>query len=164
MSNAEQLWSDLRGHFANAQEIISEIIATKAWEPLGYSTFAEAWTDRMAGVPLATEVVRAHVVYALFDDGLSEEEAVQALGIGSRVGISAAKRLKEQHELGVPAALASTRVRSHFRNKPSPPKTIHVELSPDEYAEFKAIAIAREMDVAELASVAVREYFSKVMA
>lgn len=164
VQQAEALWSSLRDAFANAEKVIIEIISSKAWEPLGYKSFAEAWTDRMAGVPLATDVVRAHVVYALFDNGLDEVEAVQTLGIGSRVGVSAAKRLKEQHEAGVPPSMASTRVRSHLRNRPSAPRTIHVPLSADEYAEFRDLALSRGVDVSELAAEVLREYFAKVAA
>lgn len=61
---ASALWADLRGSFINAEKRIVEIIELKAWEPLGFESFAEAWASKMHGIRLATEEVRAHVVYA----------------------------------------------------------------------------------------------------
>lgn len=64
---AEALWVSLRSALVNAEAAIVEIIKTRAWEPLGYDTFAQAWNDRMRGVKLAA-ACNTHIVYALLDE------------------------------------------------------------------------------------------------
>lgn len=162
VAKAEKLWSELRELFVNAEAKIKEIIETRAWEPLGYGSFAEAWNDRMAGVRLATDAARAYVVYALFDDGLDEGGVAAALPPGSGVGPSAIKALRRQRSNGVPADFAV--VREHLRAKPGEPRYVHVELSPDEYENFKAIAEKRNLNFASESAKAVRAHFRKLEA
>lgn len=162
-AQASNMWTELRSHFVNAEEAIAAIIESKAWEPLGYSSFAAAWAERMDGVPLATDAARAHVVYALFDCGLTDQQALEATGIGSRVGPAAIKRLREQKESGVSADLATTRVRSHYRGRPTAPRTVHVPLSAGEYSEFRDAAAEQELDTGSLAALIIREYLNKAM-
>lgn len=152
---AEALWASLREAFANAEAIIKQIIETKAWEPLGYASFAAAWNDRLAGMRLATDCMRAHVAYALFDSGLGVEDVVKATGIGDQ----SAKRLHEQRSNGVPPNQASTRVRAYVRAKPSEARTLHVELTAGELESFKGIAAARGLDVQAEAVKALRKHF-----
>ena len=49
-SEALNLWDELKRGFVNAERVLVRIINERAWEPLGYSSFNEAWTDRMQGV------------------------------------------------------------------------------------------------------------------
>ena len=56
---ANSMWDGLRGHFTNAADAIREIIEARAWEPLGYTSFAQAWKSEMCDVTLAREI-RAH--------------------------------------------------------------------------------------------------------
>ncbi len=160
---AESLWSDLRDAFVNAERKIKEIIEAKAWEPLGYDTFAEAWNDRMAGVRLATDAARAHVVYALFDDGASDEQVYETVGgIGSGVTPDAIKTLKRQKSNGVPVNRATTRVKSHDRERPTAPKTVRVELTPDEFDQYKTVVKRLNLDLADEAGKALRAHFRKL--
>lgn len=152
---AEALWSSLRDAFANAEKIIVTICETKAWEPLGHASFAEAWTARLRGLRLTTDVMRAHVVYALFDSGLDVEEIIQATGVGDR----SVAALARQRASGVPAGLATTRVRAHDRALPSEARMLHVELSPGELETFKSIAASRGLDVQDEATKALRKHF-----
>lgn len=154
---AEKLWAELREAFANAEAIIKQIIETKAWEPLGYPTFAAAWNDRLAGLRLATDCMRAHVAYALFDSGLGVEDVVKATG--GQIGDRAAAALARQKTNGVPPNLATTRVRAHERVLPAPPSVLHVSLTPDELASFKGIAESRGLDVQAEAVKALRAHF-----
>ena len=160
-AQATKLWSDLRGHFVNAEKKIIEIIEARAWEPLGFESFAEAWASKMQGVPLATDAVRAHVVYAMLDGGLTDSEVLDATGIGSQIGPNSVDALRRQRSNGVPASSASTRVRSHIRRNPSAPRTVHVQLSADEYAAFRECAAERESDTATLAAQLIREYLER---
>lgn len=155
---ARKLFDDLRSGFINQERLIKEIISTKAWEDLGYETFVDAWNVEMKGVPLATEGLRAHVVYAMFDEGLNTDEVISSLGVGSRVGPRSVEVLKRQHRNGVPAALATTRVREHDRRTPpDEPRTVHVRLTPDEYASLKALAAHQDTDPAEVVAELIRE-------
>jgi len=156
-SQAEALWDSLRDAFANTEKVIVTIIETRAWEPLGFDTFAQAWMARMSGIRLATEMMRAHVAYALFASGLSDAEAQKAVGFS--IGTEAIRRLREQSEMGVPPSLATTRVRSHERSKPSAPETLHVRLTPDELSMFRELAEVRGLDVQAEAAKAVRAHF-----
>lgn len=163
-AQALRMWTDLRGHFVNAETAIAEIIATKAWEPLGFASFAEAWADRMQGVPLATDSIRAHVVYAMFEVGLDDAAVLAATGIGSQVGPRSVAALRRQRSAGVPAGMASTRVRSHMRCKPSQPHIVHVSLQPSEYESFRSLAAELRADPAELAAGLIREYLKRQVA
>lgn len=62
---AGDLWDSLRDNLVNAEATLAKIIETRAWEPLGYSNSLEAWNDRLKGVRLATDAMRAAVVYAM---------------------------------------------------------------------------------------------------
>ncbi|WP_072689345.1 hypothetical protein [Rhodococcus marinonascens] len=161
-TQAAAMWSDLRGHFVNAERKIIEIIEARAWEPLGFESFAEAWASKMAGVRLATDEVRAHVVYAMFDGGMDDEQINANLGVGSGVSDRQVKVLRRQRSNGVPVSLASTVVRSHYRRRPSEPRTIRVELHSAEYARYVAIAKDLERDVADIATEAVRLAFGEL--
>lgn len=134
-SEAEKLWADLAGGFATIERIIPEIIKGRAWEPLGYATFAEAWTDRLKGHRLATDYLRAAVVFQMFKEGLSDEEVIRTSGVAD----SRVKTLREQHELGIPAEAASTVVRSHERSLPSPPFVVRIELNHHERVRFQEL-------------------------
>lgn len=157
---AESLWADLREAFVNAEVTLVKIIEARAWEPLGYGSFPEAWAGRMGGVRLASEAVRCHVVYALLSEGQTDEQIVSTLG--GQVGDQAISRLREQRDMGVPAGLATTRVRSHERSRPSPPETLHVRLTPAELADFKALADALGRDMRDEAAMAIRAHFRRL--
>ncbi|MFI8660776.1 hypothetical protein ACIGKR_12360 [Rhodococcus qingshengii] len=160
VKQAEKMWADLKGHFVNAEKTIIQIIQARAWEPLGYDSFVEAWQEKMAGVRLASTELRAHVVYAMFDEGLSEAGVNDVLGVGSGIGPSQVKVLKRQKLNGVPAAAATCRVPAYERRLPCVPRRIHVEFQEDEYADFFRIATALELNVHEVAASAVRAAFA----
>ena len=155
------MWNDLRGHFVNAEKAIAAIIDAKAWEPLGFASFAEAWADRMQGVPLATDSIRAHVVYAMFESGLDNAGVLAATGLGSQVGPRSIETLRRQKDAGVPAGMASTRVRGHFRSNPCRPRIVHVQLQPAEYDRFRAISKESGIDPACLAAKLICDYIGK---
>lgn len=157
---ANALWDSLHDHLVNAEKVIVQIVEAKAWEPLGYDTFAEAWSDRMEGVRLATEMARVHVVYALFGEGRTPAQVRDILG--SQVGDAALEKLHKQHKAGVPADLASTRVRAHERALPRPAGTIKVRVSPEEYDYYKSLAKALGRDVDDEAEKAVRAHFRRL--
>lgn len=159
-NRAEALFNQLADALNNAERTIIEIIKTKAWEPLGYATFAEAWDDRLAGIRLATGAMRAHVVYALLEDGLTAEQASATSG----VGIGNVDFFDEQRRDGVPPHLASYhRVRSHARSNPSEPRVLRLTFSAEELDRLKSRAKGEGWDLEDEARKAVRAHFAKMM-
>lgn len=162
VAQATALWDDLRSHWNKFENVLEQIITTRAWEPLGYENFAEAWADKMSGTRLSTAVEAAQVVYALIDDGVTQERALAALGPTSGVGPVKFEALARQKAHGVPAGLATTYVRRHQRSAPSGPRRIHVELSESEYASLRAIADSHGLNLASEAASAVRAHFRRI--
>lgn len=153
---AEALFDEVRDSLVNAEWVIIQIIQTEAWRVLGYSSFAEAWAERMFGVRLATDGVKAHVVYALLASVDVEEVASQ-----TRIDPEIVKALKRQKAAGVPAKFAT--VRRHFRRKPCKAQTIHVAVTEDEYAAWSASTKARGADLADEAAEVLRRHFSTAL-
>ena len=52
---AENLWEALRSGFLGTEKTIVEIIKARAWEPLGYETFTDAWVKEVADISIANE-------------------------------------------------------------------------------------------------------------
>lgn len=155
-TDAVRLWDELRDHFTNMEKTIIRIIETEAWKPLGYSTFAEAWNDRMQGVRLAGEV-RAHVVYFM----LAEGEQVDAISETTGIGTGSVEDLKRQKSNGVPPE-AATLVRQHRRRPPREAFRLTVEMSHDERERFTKICKDRSLDMREEALAAIRERFAEL--
>lgn len=152
------LWGKLRQHFIDAADVMAEIIEQRAWEPLGYSTFAEAYAARMADVTLAAEV-RPHVVYQLLTEGL---DPLDVAGLVNGIGPNGATALDRQRKNGVPADFAV--VNEHLRRKPSPPDTVHVKVGKAILAEYRRIAETLDLSVEEIAKDAIAERFASLVA
>lgn len=151
---AEKLWNLLHDQFVNIQEVMVQIISTRAWEPLGYSTFTEAFTERLSGVTLASEL-RPHVVYQMLDEGLTADEiAEQVKGVGPE-GVEAAARQKRN---GVPADAAT--VKAHPRL--TRPHTLHMYVGAEEMESFHAIADKHGLSVLAIALDAVEKRFKEL--
>ena len=156
---AESLWSDLREAFSNAEAKIIEIIKTRAWEPLGYATFADAWNERMQGFRLTTDALKAHVVYALMADGQTDSEILATVsGLGDR----AMAGLRSQRDAGVSAEAASTYVRPHMRALPGEPERLHVTLTHGEVTYYRDLCNALGLDRDDEAAKAIRSHFRKL--
>ena len=97
---ASELWRAL-----DPRGVIEDIIETRAWEPLGYSSFSEAWPAEMADITLPAEL-RAHVVYQMLADGTSVDDIACAV---KGVGRDRVESLKRQRLSGVPPGDASLR-------------------------------------------------------
>lgn len=132
-AEAEGVFKALRDALENAEARLIEIIENKLWVQLGYVSFAEAWQERLVGIRLTTDYMRAAVVYAMYDEGNSEDEVVEKVGISEQ----SAKRLRKQRAHGVPASHATTRVRSHERKLPNRPTDFHLTLTADEREQWK---------------------------
>lgn len=103
ISWADKLWKRLHQNFVDTEATLVEIIKSKAWEPLGYESFAKAWVDKMSDITLASEL-RPHVVYQMFEEGLTVDEIA---GSVKGVGKETAEQLGRQKSHGVPPNQAS---------------------------------------------------------
>jgi hypothetical protein len=136
---ALELWIGLRDDFVSAQKRMEEIVTTKAWEPIGFDSFSDAWRTYMSDVTIAAEI-RPFVVYQFLADKQSIEDISAAV---KDVGKERAESLAQQREDGIPPEHASmTIVSRHLRHKPSRPDTIHVNVGSDALTEYHHLATA----------------------
>lgn len=159
MSRAEavELWGQLKQALINLAKVFEEIVERRAWEPLGYRSFTEAWAAEMREFTLAKEL-RPHVVYQMFAEGTAPEDVADLVkGVGPR----GAEDLARQRQNGVPADFAV--VNEHLRRKPSAPDTVHVRVGHTLLAEYKRIATSLGLTVEEIAKEAIAERFSDLV-
>lgn len=153
------LWQKLRQHFVNAAAVIEEIIERRAWEPLGYDSFAEAWNAQMGEVTLAVEV-RPHVVYQMLTEGYDYDAIAEKV---KGVGRDRVESLDRQRRNGVPAKDASMSVvREHLRNRPSSAAYIHVEVGPIALRRYRKIAERLGLTVEQIAAEAIAARFEEL--
>jgi hypothetical protein len=153
VKEAEALWGQLRDAFVNAEKVLIQIIEARAWEPLGYDTFAQAWTDRMQGVRLANACL-SRVVYIFQEEGLSDSEVAATVPTTELVSRS----LRKQRENKVPASLASLNVKAYQRSLPGRPSRLILEFSEMELADMKSLCDSRGLDLREEALKAIRAH------
>ena len=156
---AEKLWAKLRTGLLNTEKTIAEIIHDKAWEPLGYDSFTEAWSAKLADITIATEL-RAHVVYQMLHEGSDYDDIAHAV---KGVGRDAAKVLDRQRRNGVPANLATTAVRAYTRRKPDTAKVLHLHLGSMKLQRYRRIAKKLDLSVEQIALEAVESVFAKLV-
>lgn len=151
------MWDNLRHHFTNAADAIKAIIESRAWEPLGYASFAQAWKSEMSDVKLAGEI-RAHVVYQLLEERVPVADVADMVG---GVGPTLAESFARQKANGVPADCAV--VAEHFRRKPKPADTLHVKVGATMLHEYRRIAALQGDTVEDIAREAIREHFAQLV-
>lgn len=155
---AEHLWERLEANLLDTQNTIIAIIDAKAWEPLGYESFSKAWVDRiMSRITIASEL-RPHVVYQMFEEGLTTD---QVATIVSGVGKETAEFLKRQKDNDVPAGAAEIIVRKHNRRKPEK-HWITFEVTGDEMMAWRKLARKQKRSVNDLAAAATRALFEEM--
>ncbi|PZF83213.1 hypothetical protein [Jiangella anatolica] len=152
---AEETWKELREHFVNAEALIKKIIDSKAWEPLGYASFAEAWNDRMAGVRLATDAARAYVVYALYDSGHTPDEVA---GVVAGVSLSGARQLATSKAAGTPPEFAKTWGRT-INPEPETHPIIIRNIPKALFERYEALAAKHDSTLEKEAARAVHAHF-----
>jgi hypothetical protein len=157
-SDAVALWDSLRDNFLNATNNIKAIISARAWEPLGYNSFAQAWREEMVGISLAGEI-RVHVVYQLLEEQVPVQDIADMVG---GVGPTLTESLARQKNNGVPADCAV--VSEHIRRKPRPADTLHVKVGATMLYEYRRIAALAGESVEDIAMEAIREKFASLVA
>lgn len=158
-AQAVALWQSLRNHFVNAAKVIEEIIEGRAWEPMGYESFTEAWNAQLADVTLAVEV-RPHIVYQMLTEGYDYDDVAAAV---KGVGRDRAESLDRQRRNGVPACDANMSVvRGHLRKRPGVAATIHVEVGPIALRRYQDIAERYDKSVEQIAADAIAAKFQEL--
>lgn len=152
---AESLFTQLREHLTNTEKVIIRIIETEAWSVLGYDSFAAAWNERMKGVSLATQAIKAHVVYALLDTA-NVEDVIGMVSVAPEV----VQNLKRQKGIGVPPQLATV-VRRHTRSLPSAPSTIRITVTATEYQAWSKAAERRGVTLTAEVEALVRAHYTR---
>ena len=162
---AEALVNKLQNGLLQVEEALNDIISTKAWEPLGYTSFAEMWEDRITPLGLnITREIRGEVIYAMFDNGDSVEDISDAVKGVSESTVKAMKQAKGQ---GVSAKNSEAHVRamnrkpvkvkSFDRNLPMQRNSIHLEgFKEEELDDWKKYAASTGQVYPEMLKQAVR--------
>lgn len=97
-TEAKNLFTELKGVARRGEELIVEIIETRAWEPLGYPSLATAWSSEIGDdVVIFSKRVRLAIIreFARTDD---LDNLPKIYGISEWVK----KRMIEQYNFGVP--------------------------------------------------------------
>lgn len=158
-TQAVDLWVSLRHHFVNAAAVIEQIIETRAWEPLGYDSFTEAWNAQMGEITLAVEV-RPHVVYQMLTEGYDYDAIAEKV---KDVGRDRAESLDRQRRNGVPAKDATmTVVARHLRKRPSVAGVIHIPVGPIALRRYQRIAEKQSTTVEAIAAKAIADRFGEL--
>lgn len=155
-TKARALYKDVRTGLAMTETALVEIVQTKAWEVLGYSSFTEAWDAELKDVRLAASgTLRSAVVYAFIDAGLSDSQIVEATA--GRVGDRTVSETRKAKAKGLSSKAAETVVRQHFRKAPSPSGNLTVTFDVNELQHFKEVAGKLGLDLEEEVRLFVKE-------
>ena len=146
---AAELWDALRTNLLAVEDGIRQIIATRAWEPLGYETFAECWADRLGDLKLTKEL-RAVVVFAMFEDDVTPTDAARAV---AGTGVVEVRQLHTAFQQGMDASDAAfvTRAKPKTRPTAGAPRTVQVQLQAGEYEALRAAAASSDASLSEFA-------------
>lgn len=154
---AADLWDGLRSNLLAVEDNIKQIIATRAWEPLGFDSFAECWEARLSDVKLTREL-RAVVVFAMFEDDATPADAARAV---SGVGVVEVRSLESAFNRGMDARDAAYITRPRARQRrgiPGQTISVNINLNEDEHAQLAAAAAFEGCSMKEFARVAVLRY------
>lgn len=157
--NADQLVQQLRQGLIATQDALEKIIQQQVWKDLGYDTFVELWEDRLGDIEV-TGVMRASVVYAMFNDGATEVEVATTVnGVGAKTVAS----LKQAHVGGLTVKQAEVharriQVRLHHRKLPTKRNGIYLDGFTDkELKRWGELAEDLQVDRNEMLRDALRE-------
>ena len=157
---AEALWVSMGEALTDFEAALGEVIEARAWEPLGYQSFFEAWADRMAGYRLSSMIGKATVVYQMLDEGIAVNEiAMSAPGLGP----AQVAKLAQKKANSVPTSHATTgerptvtKRRECWVNSPTEARTLHIKPSKQDYDKFCKIALELGISNESLGKEAVR--------
>jgi hypothetical protein len=152
---AEKLWKQLHTNLLGTQKTIIEIIRARAWEPLGYETFAKAWIDQMSDISIRVELI-PHVIYALLDETVPVDEIAE---IVKGVGPETVANYALDRENGVPADQA--RGRRKQRRGRSTSWTLFLHLGKERFTRWTQIAATTDRNLEDVAIDALDAHFAE---
>lgn len=155
---ALKLWSELKQAFARIDLLVPQIIENRAWEPLGYDSFIEAWSAQLGDIDVSKAFLPA-VVYAMYDTGATVDEVAYAV---HGVGVRTAELIKRQKQNGVPASCATTTVREHQRKPPGARRHLQVDFGPATFQRLEAVAKRIGRPLSEIAREAILDRFEEL--
>jgi hypothetical protein len=175
VNDAIKLWDQLRMGLFLVTDTIEKIIEQRAWEPLGYESFFEAWDDKMSDISLAKEI-QIRAVYQMLAEGVDVDRIAMA---NKGIGPGTVENIKRERENGVPAELAKglpsrgrrtppppfskpIYVRPHGREKASPDSVIKIDVGPTMFAEYARIAKKLGRSVPDIAKEAIEAKFAEL--
>lgn len=112
-NEAKKLWNRLRSNLLALDQTITEIVEERAWEPMGYASFTEAWEKELHGIELKGAQL-ASAVLALYDSGATPVEVASAV---NGVGPEKAKAYEKAHSAGLTPKLAYDHVQAMSSSK-----------------------------------------------
>lgn len=161
---AAALFNDLRTSLMNTEKIVTQIVATKAWEPLGYTSLTQAWAEQMHGIRFAG-VVQAHLLYAMFEQGATTAEVSAAVhGIGQATADAYLQAYcghmtpEQAHRHAAAMTRTGSYVQGHYRRPGVRRNSVVMSgFTDDEIHDFKNLAAADGMKLSDWARTKFRE-------
>lgn len=147
VEQAEQLWLQLRTGLLAAQGAIDQIIQTRAWEPLGFKSLHDAWSDRMGDITMPSAALIS-VVYQMLAEDVSDDDIADVV---KGVGPGVVAGLRRQRDNGMPSQMAKLQGRIPRRGHGGVCGTVFLQVGPDKLVEWARIAAQRDMSVMEFA-------------
>lgn len=133
---AQALWDKVWQTLSDHQAAIREVIEKRAWEPLGYESFSDAWLGMNRDEITLARELRPHVIYQMLSEGLTVDEVADAV---KGAGVEIVDRMNQERKAGVPPDQAST-VKQHARL--TRPHTLHIYVGAEQMEEFHRIVNA----------------------
>lgn len=141
----ERLWLNAQSNLLDFNKTLIEIIEQEAWTPT-YDTFTDAYAAKLGNISFARELL-PHIMYAMFNEGATVEQVVDAV---KGVGADVAERVKNQKDTGVPADKASVTVRKHKRKLPGPWRWLRLKVDGTKHQEWALKAHANNTTIADV--------------
>lgn len=107
-SHARALFSDLRDTLTRLNEIVEEIIETRAWLALGYKSFGEAYAAEMVHLPIKGQGLRNSMAILMaadeaFDPSVLPSECADNFPAATVISERMVKQARKELQAGIPA-------------------------------------------------------------
>lgn len=154
-TEAAELWVSLRASFTVTTATIARIVETKAWEPLGYSSFREAWTEEVGLDEAMSPAVVDMVAVRFALEGAPDEEILSVKGVGP----SKLRAVKVAARVGLDKPVLRRATQAAL---PGPTRRVSVDFRPEERERFVALSEATGSTLQREADKAIRAWFDRI--
>lgn len=154
-AEAGELWIKLRDSWATTSKTIKEIINTRAWEPLGYVSFFEAWREEV-GLDAELDRSVAMVIAVQFAvEGVGDAQILALPGVGPRT----LPAVRTAAKVGLDKPVIR---RASTAELPSVARRITVDFEPEERARFAHLAERNGTSLVQESEKAIRAWFDRM--